>query len=168
MAKNNKGFTLIEGLIAIFFLLMVTAGIFGVLKQATSSTQASKDKLVAAYLAQEGIEIVRNLRDSNWVKYKGDLTKWLIGLPEGVYEAQYDSLTLSAYSGSGRYLASTTAGFYLYDTLGQSTKFKRKIEISYDQPANPIVVTVTVTVSWSARGKDSEIKAVETLYNWFE
>ena len=66
--KNNKGLTLIELVIAIFVISIGVVGTFGVLQKIVVSTSLSSSKLVAAYLAQEGIEIVRNIRDTNWVE----------------------------------------------------------------------------------------------------
>lgn len=67
-ASTNKGFTLLEVIIAIF---LITVGITAVLLLITKTLGAmslSFSQLKAAYLAQEGIEVIRNIRDTNWVE----------------------------------------------------------------------------------------------------
>ena len=65
--KTNKGFTIIEVLITI--LILTTGGLaaYSMVQQIVFSTFASSYRLTAAYLAKEGIETVRNMRDTNWL-----------------------------------------------------------------------------------------------------
>ena len=68
---NNEGFTLIEVLAAIFvFIVGITAVIYLISKEA-NLVKTSDDRLTAIYLAQEGIELVRNIREENWVNGRG-------------------------------------------------------------------------------------------------
>lgn len=63
---NNKGFTLLEGIIA---LTVITVGLMVGLTLAISNLLATQDnerRIIAANLAREGIEVVRNIRDNNW------------------------------------------------------------------------------------------------------
>jgi len=156
--KNTKGFTLMEVIVAIF---VITAGIVGVLSLVTQTISASifsKDKLIAAYLAQEGIEIVRNIRDTNWLQGLG----WNSGLGASVYEAGYNYQSLFGFSGNPLKLETLT-GYYGYGS-GNATKFTRKITIS----GGPIVdsLNVKVEVSWQEKGKTYKVEAQENLYNW--
>lgn len=66
--KTQQGQTLIETLVAAFILVM---GITAALTLATFSLGATtgiKNKAVAIGLAREGIEVVKNLRDTNWLR----------------------------------------------------------------------------------------------------
>jgi len=68
--KDNTAYTILEALIAIS---VIVTGIFSVLTLTVSSlsvTSSALDYLVAANLAREGIELVRNQRDTNWYKEK--------------------------------------------------------------------------------------------------
>jgi type II secretory pathway pseudopilin PulG len=64
---NNRSFTLLEVILAIAVLTAATAGVFSLIIQTFASASLNQSKLVAAYLAQEGLEIIRNIRDSNWL-----------------------------------------------------------------------------------------------------
>ncbi|MCX6797579.1 MAG: hypothetical protein NTX98_03840 [Candidatus Doudnabacteria bacterium] len=66
--KSQNGQTLIETLAAIFILIMgITAAIGLAVYTFSSSTNITK-QIVATGLAREGIEAVKNMRDTNWLK----------------------------------------------------------------------------------------------------
>jgi hypothetical protein len=52
-----------------------------VIQNITFSSQINSSKLVATYLAQEGIEAVRNKRDSNWLANKDWNSELLSNMP---------------------------------------------------------------------------------------
>jgi prepilin-type N-terminal cleavage/methylation domain-containing protein len=62
-----KGFTLPEVIIAISVLSMVLATATGILVSIIRTNSENLSKIVAYGLAQEGIEAVRNVRDSDWI-----------------------------------------------------------------------------------------------------
>lgn len=73
--RGHQGFTLIEGIIAI--AIISTALIVG-LSLAYSNliaAQNNSDRIIAANLAQEGIEVMRNIRDSNWLRREANFDK---------------------------------------------------------------------------------------------
>src|SRR5688572_25491386 len=73
----NKGFTLIELIIAISLLSFGMVGAYGAMSGIFSSIYNSSSKLVAIYLAREGMEITKNIRDNNFLNernFKNGLT----------------------------------------------------------------------------------------------
>lgn len=69
-SKDGKlltGFTIIELVISVFILSAAVVGVFGAFSVVTILASDSSDRLTATYLAQEGTEIVRNIRDTNWL-----------------------------------------------------------------------------------------------------
>lgn len=58
-----KGFTLIETMVAVTILTLAIAGPLYSASRAILAAQIARDQLVASYLAQEGIEYVRVMRD---------------------------------------------------------------------------------------------------------
>jgi type II secretory pathway pseudopilin PulG len=65
--KKNSGQTLIETIVAIGLL---TTGIIGGLSLAITAQGAAEDilnQIIATNLAREGVEVVRNIRDTNWI-----------------------------------------------------------------------------------------------------
>lgn len=58
-----RAFTLIEAMIAVTIVTLAVAGPLVAARTAISATMVARDQLVASYLAQEGIEYVRAVRD---------------------------------------------------------------------------------------------------------
>ena len=59
----NKGFTLVEVLVAISIFTISITALMSTLASGISDTTYAKNKMTATYLAQEGIEYIRNMRD---------------------------------------------------------------------------------------------------------
>ena len=59
---KDKGFTIIESLVAISILVVVITGTLTAIQTGLSSYIFSKDQIIAFYLAQEGFEQIRNIR----------------------------------------------------------------------------------------------------------
>lgn len=70
MKKN--GFTLLEVTLAVFLLSMSAFASFSLIQSTIVSTSLNKQKLTAYYMAQESLEVIRNIRDGNWLKQRGD------------------------------------------------------------------------------------------------
>lgn len=158
---RKKGFTIVEMLVTIFFISVGITGVLIAIQQTMAYIDVLSLRLTAIYLAQEGIEIVRDIRDGNWL----ELVAWDTDLGEEDYEADY-TMTDSLESWSDRYLR-INGGFYNYSS-GTITPFKRKITIDkldLDGDTFPDQMKVTVIVEWEAKG-EHQISAEEILYNW--
>jgi hypothetical protein len=177
----SKSFTLLEVILAITVLTLAVGGSFILISQTIASVSLAQSKLIASYLAQEGIEMAKNIRDTNWLK----IQPWDQNLNEGAcwegdyqtgappdypsfvscpYPYQYDDL---------RFLGVDEDGFYSYSyLLGNESIFKRKIVISdkvdLDDPPDgePDKLKVSVEILWEERGKSHSLIAQEYLYNW--
>lgn len=166
LIKKNRGFTLMEALATIFLITVGVLGAMILVNQTTTFNQVTSSRLVAAYLAQEGIEIVRNIRDTNFLKIRKGVegANWdngLTGCQTGC-EADYNDSVLIL---NDRYLKIGT-GFYNYFynyKSGSDTPFKRKIIIT---PEGINILKVSVEVSWSERGRIHKVTVQENLYNW--
>jgi len=70
--KENKaslsGQTLIETLAAIFILVMGVTAATGLAIYAFNSSTSITKQIIATGLAREGVEAVKNMRDTNWLK----------------------------------------------------------------------------------------------------
>ncbi len=60
----NKGFTLVETLVAIAIFAFAITGLISITAKGVFNTNFVKNKFTAGYLALEGAELVRNIRDS--------------------------------------------------------------------------------------------------------
>jgi len=155
--QSKRGFSLLEVIIA---TLVVTIGIVGALSlinYSISSATIGKSQIIASGLAQEGLEIVRSIRDDNWHQ---DIT-WNTGLGAGEYRVQYNNGALLLLAGNP-YLKINSNGYYQYDS-GDDTRFSRKIIIS---TISAIQIKVVSEVTWSERGDIHNVSAEYRLYNW--
>ena len=152
--KNKRGFTLLEVLIAVSVLVIGTVAAFSTITSTIRSTTFAKDKLIASFLAQEGIEIVKNIRNTNWIQGNA----WNQGLSPGSWQADYNDSALSNYNGAFLNLGSNG---YSYDATS-TTKFQRKITITPDPSGNEL--KVKVEVFW--QGHTYEVTSIIT--NWWQ
>jgi prepilin-type N-terminal cleavage/methylation domain-containing protein len=60
----GRGFTLVEVLVAISIFTLSILGLLSVLTSGVAETSTIKQKIIASYLAQEGIEYIRSMRDT--------------------------------------------------------------------------------------------------------
>jgi len=179
---QSKGFTIIELLITIFILSIGVIGIYGAFSAMIVFTNNASDQLQAAYLAQEGIEIIRNIRDTNWLQAE----VWNTGLDscESGCEADYKTtgdLLNPVDTSFGDFLYKNNDGLYGY-AIGENfeeSKFKRKITIT-PVPNKDYAMDVVIEVSWSKKKdliSDSAlagdclqrncVTVQEILYDWY-
>ncbi len=65
---NQSGQTLIETLVAAFVLTMGITAALGLATYSLNATSNIKQRVIAVGLARDGIEAVKNMRDTNWLK----------------------------------------------------------------------------------------------------
>jgi len=186
--KKEYGFTLMEVIVAIFILTVGIGGSFMLIQQTLAGVSTVQSRLIATYLGQEGIEIIRNIRDNNWLEQRASFQVppqplWNVGLtdlincqsPASCCEADYNTDTspsdpLVAVAGCDfsdlRYLNLDGSGFYSY-LAGAQTKFKRKIFIDIEE-IDENKMKVTVIVQWEEKNKFHEIKVIEHITNWYK
>ncbi|KPJ55201.1 hypothetical protein AMJ47_01680 [Parcubacteria bacterium DG_72] len=154
--KKSKGFSLAELLIACFIIASGVTASYMIVQQIFAQTFEASNRLTAAYLAQEGAEIVRNIRDTGWIQ---GLDWTSNGLNVGCHEASYGDYSLTLCSGSGNY---DDLSFYIY-LNGNTSIFKRKITI--ERPTADSIKT-TVDVLWKRKGQVHNVTIQSLLYDW--
>lgn len=163
--KRKRGFTILELIVAIFIITTGLVAAASLMSYSISAVIIGKSQIIATSLAQEGLEVVRNIRDNNWHCIADpdctDVTNWNEGLGAGDKQVEYDSLSLSVYTGSPLKLYD---GFYQYfGTEEDKTRFYRKITIT-DISADEI--KVVSEVSFTERTKSYSVSAEDRLYDW--
>ncbi len=84
--KNQSGQTLIETLVACFVLVMGISAALGLANYSLRATTGIKQQIIAMGLAREGLEVVKNMRDTNWLKvpYTTDCYNFSTGDSTGI------------------------------------------------------------------------------------
>jgi hypothetical protein len=156
---NEAGFILVESLVAITIVVVGLLGIFALLSRSLSLNRVVADRYTAAYLAAEGIEIVKNLVDNNLIKDR----PWNTGLAAGRYEADHDDLLLAAVEGRSLNL-DEQSGRYSY-AAGQLTRFYRLINLELLGGGEEL--KVYSTVRWTGRGgANFQVDLEDHFLNW--
>ncbi|MDP2684072.1 MAG: prepilin-type N-terminal cleavage/methylation domain-containing protein [bacterium] len=81
--QNQSGQSLIEMLIAIFILIVALTATIVLVVTSIQAGRDSINKLIATNLAREGVEVVRNIRDGNWIE-PDNIEVWDNGLDSGI------------------------------------------------------------------------------------
>jgi hypothetical protein len=162
-----------EAIVAIFVITTGLVGVLSLVSQTIAASTFSKDKLIAAYLAQEGIEIIRNIRDTEWLKGASWGSDICTSFP-CEWEADYTTTSFLNDCGSPTnyncHLYNSSdflkidGSFYNYSS-GNPTKFTRKITIN-DGPLSGSSLNIKIEVFWQEKGAQHKVEAQENLYNW--
>ena len=169
--KNiKKAFSLIEALVAISILMIGILGAFILVVRTLASAPVVQSRLVAANLAQEGVELVRQIRDTNFIKSR-DFRE---GLENGVWQIDWKKEQLEFCNERDILRFDTVDKMYHYQgAQGEPYFFRRQIKIS-DGPDQDII-RVNVIMHWCVRKTESQCIAKPTytldtevhLYNYY-
>lgn len=168
----KKGFTLIETLVAITVLTIAIVGPMSLAISSINSVKIVKNQVIAFYLAQEGIEYVRNLRDNNFIQGNTG-TKWLdrlencwIGSGKCVIDVSRNTITncgaqcpVIKYDDAG--------GFYYNYKSGTDTIFIRTVKIDrINIGGGNNEAKIEVIVEWPERFGTKSFTLQDSIFNW--
>jgi len=179
---KNKGFTVLEAIVAIFILSLSISGSFAAVRQGLSQSIIAKDEVTAYYLANEGIEIIKQKIESNKISnvVNGTNFYWLSGVSGSgepcnfgvVCRADGYSFALSACGGffgsCPQLYKNNTTNYYGWPPGGNNsgwtaTNFKREILI---ESITPDEISVTVRITWTKGLINREFRAKTLIFNW--
>ena len=183
--KNEKGFTLIEVLVALTLFAFAITGVITAAVKSGININSAKNRLTANYLAQEGIELMRAKRDSyvlssdtfthGWQDFSADVTSNCTG----PCDVDVNSLAnLVSTSGGGFYscvpqtacnLNYSSDGFYIHG-IGTLTPFNRELIVTPFVSSGetfPHELEITSTVTWKEGLTTQSLSMNESLFNWY-
>ncbi|MEK7213807.1 MAG: prepilin-type N-terminal cleavage/methylation domain-containing protein [Patescibacteria group bacterium] len=172
--ENNKGFTIVETLVAITILMIAIAGPLTVAFRGLTAAVYAHDQVTASYLAQDAMEYIKNVRDNN-LKTPG--RSWLDGINTTslVCTNLSDNCTVNTLNnpydtGGGTcgpdcylYLKSDGSGYTPESGGNKQTQFTRKYYIT--STSNPDEVTATVIVEWKNGTVSNAVTLSSQLFN---
>ena len=161
--QNSKlpgGFSLLETMVAIGIIMVGLTSALVLMSSSAAAVTTVRERLVAANLVEEGFEVIRNIRDSNWLQS----LSFNNNLADGVYQAAYNSPALTICPGGNCNLLLFDSGTGLYSyTSGTATPYTRKITITNIPPQE---IRVEVSVTWVSRNKTLTAAAEDHLFDW--
>lgn len=150
-------------MVAIAILLVAVVTPVSLIGDSLHNLYYARDQMVAINLAQEGIEAVRQKRDSNLLA--GAPTSWDSGLSVGDYRVGADSTTLLSFCGEScgvQMVYLNTQGFYEQSAVATPTQFKRIVTITGTGDERRVDSTVT----WQTGGQQGTITVTEYIFKW--
>jgi len=191
--QRNKGFTLIETMIAVFVLTAALSGFFALIANSLFSARYARNEITANYLLQEAVDSIRNDRDTTafqnndpstntgWDtflnKYRQGGCFTTFDSKNGCYFEPADPLSMPALCnvlptfGSANCPTfnydenATNKDFYTYKNSGVRSNFKRQI-IMQVNPNRADELDVKVTLEWLNGNLLRTQSLVISLLNW--
>ncbi|HLC89799.1 MAG TPA: hypothetical protein VJG65_02455 [Patescibacteria group bacterium] len=184
--RQRLGQSILEMIFAIGILLMVGSAVLAITLTNLTGQRESEFQIIANNLAREGIEVIRNIRDSNWLAEQN----WDNGLvdPGGVshqaitqFNAVANSWQLSFNPVDDDLLSVSAEGVYNHAGNGQKTVFHRRLTLENicqaadgtEAVKNFCVaaeikagIKVTANVSWAESGRNRRLIMEDVLYDW--
>lgn len=184
--SQNKAQFITEILLALLVFLIVFVSFYSLLTSYIRNTKLETDRIIANFLAQEGLELVRALRNYRYVinacretiNETGDpfcneynTSTWLGDIGDNSVSSTIICLDYSYTTTSCNNLDSLSSnlylnnnGFFSIDPTGSSTKFKRIVEIS-NPDGTPIENATSLKVVSKVKWNDNQIELRGIIYN---
>lgn len=165
--KNKmSAFTLMETLVILFVLSVGILSVLSLTRKSFYFQSVKKNLVIASYLSQEGIELMKNIRDTNIILGQ-DYDNWdgisSAGLGEYTYKLDYYSLlATTCLSIDEAILQNDDDGFFRHDNNLEDSIFKRLISVKADTLSS---TTIESWVSWTERGETYNYKLETVLYD---
>ncbi|MFZ2072107.1 MAG: prepilin-type N-terminal cleavage/methylation domain-containing protein [Minisyncoccia bacterium] len=172
LKQKNKGFTLVETLVAISIFTMSVLALMVILGQGVSDTGYAKKKMTATYLAQEGIEYIRNIRDTSalsstllsagWSDFKNNLISSCS--VSCYFDSEISNSVISCGNNSCQHLF-YNYGKYNYDSIGDDSGFVRSVRVD---SVSEDEIKINSTVFWTQGSGTYSVSFSESLFNWIQ
>lgn len=182
MKKTPTGFTLLETLVAVSILAFAIAGPLVTASRALVAAEISRDQLTASYLAQEGIEYVRAIRDNAYLALYPNVSNAWPNFISGIESiclapslCTLDPVLRTMGYGNGFAVATYGGNAPLYLTASPSVYTEQNLAGSTQTPFTRTVQAVRVsateerivsTVSWSFHGTSYSVTTSDHLTPW--
>ena len=183
---NHKGFTLIETIVAITILITAIIGPFTLASQTLRAQAIAKNNLVAANLAQEGIELIRNRRSNNILRNESaenPLDHWLDGTTScGGDPSNAPGCGIDVFSVDDADLASCNSqviascllfrnpqtGIYAHGgAIGTETNFARHMYVeAVNLPGDPPEARIIAIIVWRDQYGSQRFVLSTRIFNW--
>lgn len=190
--KLEQGQSLLEMVFAVGILLVVVSAILALAISSLTGQKESELRIIANNLAREGIEVVRNIRDANWLANE----EWDLNLKGSAildpssnetiakFDTANNSWQLALPLDDSLYI---DQGVYNHDS-GQPSIFERRLalynicqnittgeenikETVGDLDCDTITerkvgIKIIAQVSWEERDREHEVALEDLIYDW--
>jgi len=192
--KYQKGFGIMEVLVSGVIIIIILAALVFIVRAAMNNSMYLQQRAQAIYLAQEGIELSRQIRDSNWID-GSNTTQWddlwdnggsIEEVIKGCYQILYNDNGDNRHWLTDRGIVADLDACKAIDKQNievDQVTFNRKIYIDRDTfkpgelipddttaetnvyPANN-AIKVTAIINWDFNGQAKSVDVSEIITNW--
>lgn len=164
--KNKKAFTLMEIVVVMFILTIGMVAVLSLVRKSSDFQSVKKNLVTAAFLSQEGIDIMRNIRDTNimlgesydtWDGVTGNLAQG----SEYYYKVDYLSLLATSTTDIDSSYLQEDDGMFSHAAGGEESIFKRMITVT-PQSGYSYVESL---VEWTEKGQTYDFKLETNIYD---
>ncbi len=185
-SAKKSGFTLVETMVSLAIFSVSILAVVALLGDNITSVGYAEKKMTASYLAEEGIELVRDLRDSfvlydpggaqsGWNAFLTKMgpcdstsnagKKCYIDNRDFFSKTNVTSVQTPACGGGACPAFYENSDGYNYDTIGAPTDFVRDIGVVRTTADE---LRVFSTVHWRQKSQSYSVTFSESLFNWVE
>jgi prepilin-type N-terminal cleavage/methylation domain-containing protein len=166
----NKGFSLVETLVAITILLIAIAGPLTVANRALVDSRIAKNQTAAIFLAQDAMEYILHIKDSNVLASKN----WLTDIGSCAPPAKCTVDTVDSTPGVIHNVCGvgcpflrfdSVNGLYGYNATWDETDFLRTVTVTSILADE---ATVSVDISWGSGIRARSLSLKRNIYDWQE
>ncbi len=177
--KHNKAQSLIETIVAVSIVVTAVVAILAMGVAHLSLGGQSAERVMAANLAREGIEVILAVRNSNWLDPD---QSWPYGLTNDDYIVNFNSYTLTTATFDGSEIIDNCTNCYLchqasgdyedsYLHCAQQQVFSRMMTIADGDDlggncSSNCEKKITSTVYWLERGRSHTITLEARITDW--
>jgi type II secretory pathway pseudopilin PulG len=183
-AKKPNGFSLTEIIIVVGVFSATITAIYSLVMRNIYVQKHNRDYLAASLLAQEALEMSRNVRDKNWLIEVGNPGAFDSLVNDGDFIIDYhvsdevppkvlvdstvdDDGVADDITDDNCRLYINDSGFFDHNNTGEPTKFYRMVKVSDNTGvANNPHIEITAHVQWWDSGVSREYAASTQLYDW--
>ncbi len=162
--KEEEGSMMIEAVVGLTLVTVGLLGIFNLVTNSIRTNRAAGYRFIASNLAAEGIEVTKNIIDTNVAQGR----PWNEYLASNNYQFSYDSFADST-TGLNDFVLGIHGPEYIklgdryqYKS-GDKTIFKREVSVN---SVRSDAIRVNSIVSWEENGEVREINVEDHFYNW--
>lgn len=168
--KSREGNILIESIVSISLVLIGLLGIFSLLSSSIRQNKNAHLKTAAAYLAAEGLEISKNIVDTDVADPEVPWDNTFGNLDFETFEVQYDTtretiIPLGGATSSEKLSVNSESGLFSYNTEENETPspFSRTIVVNRNE-SEPDELVIQSVVEWTERGAEKRV-TLETVFS---
>lgn len=168
--KKNEGQLMLEAMIAVTIAVMGILGFLTLLSNSVGLNRVVTDQYIGNYLAAEGVEVVKNMIDSN-VQEGNPWNQGFLPPAGPCFEVDYKTFAREGprsvpCNASEPLKLDGASGVYSYGS-GVNTPFSRIVSVTPGDPPNDSSeLIVNSKVVWQARGGSFSAIVEDHFFDW--